>query len=178
MPSEASKPVSTLSLIARILLGLVFVIAATNKLVDPGSLAAAIDKFAIPGLTVEDAPWLVKASAYFVPWLELAAALALIAGLWTRAAATILTGMLVAFSVAIWSAAIDRGLSFDCGCFGDLKGFCTGDAGWCNVIQNGVLAGFGIIALAAGGGRASADALLCPDRGPDDDAGDGDIDFA
>ncbi|MEM8757054.1 MAG: MauE/DoxX family redox-associated membrane protein [Planctomycetota bacterium] len=177
MPNEASKLTSTLSLIARILLGQVFILAAVNKLIDPGALARAIDKFDFAFASLDSSEMLVKAAAYFIPWLELLTAFALIAGLWTRAAAAIFVVLLAGFSFAIYDAAIVRGLTLDCGCFGDLKGFCDLPADGCNLIQNGVLAGLGLVALVCGGGRASADALLVPDD--DLDAADeDDVDFA
>ena len=160
MPTETSRFWSAVSLIARVLLGQVFVIAALNKLVDPQQFAMSIDGFQMTGFRIGTNDGTVKALAYFLPWLELLTALALIAGFWTRASALLIVGMLTAFSYGLWSAAIDRGLTLDCGCFGDLKGFCRGEVGVCNLVQNGVLAVLGLVALAVGGGRASADALM------------------
>jgi uncharacterized membrane protein YphA (DoxX/SURF4 family) len=151
---------SAVSLLARIALGQVFVIAAINKGTDLEQFAQAIEKFQVPGFRIQSNGPVVSAAAFYLPWLEAVVAMCLIAGLWTRAAAATLVLLLAVFSAAIWSAAIDRGLSLECGCFGKLKGFCRGDAGWCNVIQNGVLAFLGLLALCIGGGRASADALL------------------
>jgi uncharacterized membrane protein YphA (DoxX/SURF4 family) len=158
--ASTSTSASWASLLCRVALGLVMILAATGKIADPQQFAMAIDKFDVPGFRIGENDLPVAASAFFVPWLELVAGLCLLAGLWTRAASALMVVMLAVFSAAIWSAALDRGLSLDCGCFGKLKGFCRGDAGWCNIIQNGVLASFGLVGLIVGGGRASADALL------------------
>lgn len=158
--ATASSGASWASLVCRVALGVVMILAATGKIADPQQFAMAIDKFDTPGFRIGTNDLPVAASAFFVPWLELVAGLCLLAGLWTRAASAVIVVLLGVFSVAIWSAAIDRGLSLDCGCFGKLKGFCRGNAGWCNVVQNGVLTVFSLVGLIVGGGRASADALL------------------
>ncbi|MGP1272405.1 MAG: DoxX family protein [Phycisphaerales bacterium] len=176
MPTQTARGWSAVSLVARVLLGQVFVLAALNKLVDPQAFAASIDGFQMTGLRIGTNDAAVRSMALFLPWMELIAALALICGFWTRAAALAIVAMLAAFSYGLWSAAIDRGLALDCGCFGDLKGFCRGEVGVCNLVQNGVLAGLGVIALVIGGGRASADALFVREPASDP-AADDEIDF-
>ena len=51
-----------------------------------------------------------------MPWIELLAGLALLAGLWTRGARTLIAAMLVAFIIAI-SINLLRNNAIDCGCF-------------------------------------------------------------
>ncbi len=172
--SNASKFESVLSLLARIALAQLFFIAALNKITDPQSFATAIDKFQIPGFIIDDSGEnaLIAVSVYLVPWLELVAGLFLLAGLWTRAAATLILVMLAAFCAAIYSVIVREIEITDCGCFGDLKGFCREAVGTCNLVQNGVLAALGLIALTVGGGRASADALFDPDEPDEPEEGD------
>lgn len=179
--SNASKIESVLSLLSRIALAQLFFIAALNKITDPQSFATAIDKFQVPLFMLDEngENALVAVSVFLVPWLELVAGLFLLAGLWTRAAATLILLMLGAFCAAIYSVMLREIEITDCGCFGDLKGFCREAVGSCNLIQNGVLASMGLIALIVGGGRASADALFDPDE-PADSTGDSgdDVEFA
>ena len=179
--SHASKLESVLSLLARIALAQLFFIAALNKITDPQSFATAIDKFQVPGFMLDDngENALVAVSVFLVPWLELVAGLFLLAGLWTRAAATLILVLLAAFCGAIYSVMVREIEITDCGCFGDLKGFCRDAVGSCNLIQNGVLGSLGLIALIIGGGRASADALFDPDAPPAGSADDAeDVEFA
>ncbi len=178
---NASKVESVLSLLARIALAQLFFIAALNKITDPQSFATAIDKFQVPGFMLDDngENALVAVSVFLVPWLELVAGLFLLAGLWTRAAATIILVLLGAFCAAIYSVMARQIEITDCGCFGDLKGFCRDAVGACNLIQNAVLGALGLIALIVGGGRASADALFDPDEPADGDADNADdVEFA
>lgn len=179
--SNASKLESALSLLARIALAQLFFIAALNKITDPQSFATAISKFQVPGFILQDDGQnaLIAVSVFLVPWLELVAGLFLLAGLWTRAAASLMLLLLAVFSGAIYSVIAREIEVTDCGCFGDLKGICRDAVGSCNLIQNGVLGLMGLIALIVGGGRASADALFDPDDPAEIGEDDGDdVEFA
>lgn len=156
-PRYTGRFASWLSLIGRLVAGQIFIFAGLNKVVDPQGVADAINGF---GLINNDT--LITVAAYVMPWTEIIAGVLLVAGLFSRAAATIIILLLAAFVGAILNA-IDQGKVLDCGCFGDLKLFCTGQLGNCNVVQNGILAAFALLPLVIGGGRASADALLQPD---------------
>ena len=161
-PQYSGKMASWLSLIGRLAAGQIFIFAGLNKVVDPQGVADAINGF---GLISND--MLITIAAYVLPWTEILAGVLLVMGLFSRAAATVVILLLAAFVGAILNA-IDQGKVLDCGCFGDLKLFCTGKLGNCNVIQNGVLAALALLPLVIGGGRASADALLQPDIPADD----------
>lgn len=94
----------------QIALGAIFVAAAIPKIVDPPSFAHMIYNYRIlPG-------GLVNISAIILPWIEIAAGLALILGVWTRAARNLIVAMLVAFIVAI-AFNLMRDNAIDCGCF-------------------------------------------------------------
>jgi uncharacterized membrane protein YphA (DoxX/SURF4 family) len=55
------------------------------------------------------------------PWIEVAAGLLLIFGIWSRASALVIGVMLVVFLIAIGQA-VARGLNISCGCFGTVEG--------------------------------------------------------
>ncbi|MGZ5466490.1 MAG: MauE/DoxX family redox-associated membrane protein [Thermoanaerobaculia bacterium] len=94
----------------QIALGVFFVAAALPKLVDPPSFAHMIYNYRlVPGA-------FVNLMALVMPWLELLAGLALILGIWTRASAGLVAGLLLVFIVAI-SLNLARGNAIDCGCF-------------------------------------------------------------
>jgi len=99
-----------LSVRVQIGLGIVFVIAAIPKIVDPPGFAHMIYNYRlVPG-------GLVNAAALVMPWVELFAGLALILGAWRREAATLVGIMLLVFIVAI-GVNLARGHAVDCGCF-------------------------------------------------------------
>ena len=94
----------------QIALGLVFVIAAFGKLLDPPAFAKAIWNYQLLP------PWSVHPLALVMPWLELLCGLALCLGLWVRAATSWLLALLVVFTVAL-SINLARHHPVDCGCF-------------------------------------------------------------
>jgi putative oxidoreductase len=99
------------TLVARILLGLVFIGAALPKLADPPSFAKAIWAYEL------FPTWSLNPLALILPWLELLCGLALCLGLWVRAAALWLGTLLVAFLLAL-AINLARHHPVDCGCFG------------------------------------------------------------
>lgn len=101
-----------LSLLVRLGLGLVFIWAALPKIVDPPGFAKAIWAYDLfPG-------WSLHGLALVLPWLELFCGLALCLGLWLRAAAVWVGGLLLSFSLAL-SINLARHHAVDCGCFGN-----------------------------------------------------------
>jgi len=56
-------------------------------------------------------------AALVLPWLEILAGAFLIAGVWKRGAALVVSGLLV-FFVVLTAVTMLRGLDVDCGCFG------------------------------------------------------------
>jgi len=99
-----------LSLLFRIILGLVFVYASLDKIEHPSQFMVAIENYRL-------APsWLSYYTALFLPWLELFCGLFLIAGVFVRTNAGLISVMLLVFVAALISALL-RGLDIDCGCF-------------------------------------------------------------
>jgi len=96
---------------ARIGLGLVFLAAALPKIGDPPGFAKATWAYQlIPAAALNP-------MALALPWLELACGLALVLGVWIRAAAAWVTMLLVIFLLAL-SINLARRHPIDCGCFG------------------------------------------------------------
>ena len=150
---------SVVALAARFALGGLFLFAAYAKLKNPLLFAQAIEKFHI--VTPGEHDHITKLLTFGVPWIEIAAAAALILGFWTRPAALVFVGALLAFTALIINV-VARGESFECSCIGRFKLFCPVKLSWCNVYQNGVLLVIALVAWAAGGGRWSADYLFRP----------------
>jgi uncharacterized membrane protein YphA (DoxX/SURF4 family) len=95
----------------RVVLGVVLVVAGALKVTNPAESALAVRAFQL--LPYDLAGYV----GYGLPMLEIIVGLLLVAGLFTRVAAAVAAGLMVAFLVGIISAWV-RGLSIDCGCFG------------------------------------------------------------
>lgn len=96
---------------ARLLLGLVFLFAAYEKILSPLDFAQAVYNYQIlPS-------WAVNAVALTLPWLEAVIGVCLMAGFWLPGASTLAAGLLGVFSAALVFNML-RGLDVDCGCFG------------------------------------------------------------
>lgn len=109
-PLREALASSWLTTRVQIALGALFVAAALPKIVDPPSFAQMIYGYRlVPGE-------LLNFSALFMPWLELIAGIALILGIWRRAATAIIGALLVVFIVAIGINLI-RDHAVNCGCF-------------------------------------------------------------
>lgn len=100
-----------MGLIARLVLGIVLLVAGALKVVD-------IPQFRISIMAYQLVGWEVAGIlAIVLPVLEIALGLLLIVGLFTRVAAILGAAMMAVFIVGIaWAWA--NGLSIDCGCFG------------------------------------------------------------
>ena len=127
------KPVRPLFLwLARIAVAAVFLGACLAKIRDPEAFALAVNRYRIlPGE-------FVNLVAIVLPWIELTAGLAVLAGP-TRlraAGATLIVGMLTVFTLAI-SLNLVRGIEASCGCFSTRADAAVSD-GW-NLVRNGAL---------------------------------------
>ncbi len=99
-----------LALLARLYLAYVFLLACYHKILDPGSFALDVATYQILPLS------LINLMAIILPWIELVAGVLLLVGFRTRAAALLISGMMLMFTVAILIA-LDKGLDMSCGCF-------------------------------------------------------------
>jgi uncharacterized membrane protein YphA (DoxX/SURF4 family) len=103
----SSRP---LQVLARLILGGIFIYASLDKIVHPLEFAKIIKNYQI----LPD--FLITLPALILPWLELLAGVFLIAGIWTRSAALLLSMLLLAFVLALGVNAV-RGINISCGCF-------------------------------------------------------------
>jgi uncharacterized membrane protein YphA (DoxX/SURF4 family) len=99
------------STLARLVLAGVFLVAGALKVVDARTAVQAVRAYQLLPASVE------TLVGWALPAVEIALALLLAAGLFTRVAAVCAAGLLVVFIAGVASAAA-RGLSIDCGCFG------------------------------------------------------------
>ena len=99
-----------IELAARLILGVTFIYASYHKILAPAEFAKLVYGY---DLFPHDTINLISIT---IPFIELISGIALITGIYTRAAALIITGMLIAFIISI-SINVIRGHEFNCGCF-------------------------------------------------------------
>jgi uncharacterized membrane protein YphA (DoxX/SURF4 family) len=97
-------------LVARIVLGGVFIYASLDKISHPELFAEAVYNYQ---LSPEVAVNLV---ALCLPWLELLSGGLLVLGVWVRGSSLILSGLMILFLGAL-GINLARGLDIHCGCF-------------------------------------------------------------
>jgi len=141
--AESARPRDWLSLLARLLLGGVFVALAVLKIVEPVGFLKAVRQF---GVVADTDPTLLNAVAAWLPWIELWCGLLLLLGVGVRGAALAALAMLLVFTPAIASRGLELqraggaafcDIAFDCGCG-------TGVVNVCSKLAQNV----GLIALA------------------------------
>ncbi|MDX1388909.1 MAG: MauE/DoxX family redox-associated membrane protein, partial [Acidobacteriota bacterium] len=120
--------------VSRILIGLVFLLAALPKIGDMASFAGQIHNFRMMPIALENL------LAMVLPWVELVAGLALVLGIRARAGALVTVVLSAIFLIAIGQA-VARGLDIECGCFG------TADASRVGVVKLLEDAGYLVLAL-------------------------------
>ena len=98
-------------LLARLVVGGVWIVAGLLKLPDPSESVRAVRAYQLLPEAI------VPAVGYGLPILEVVVGVCLVLGLLTRVSAVVSAVLFVAFIIGI-SAAWARGLSIDCGCFG------------------------------------------------------------
>jgi uncharacterized membrane protein YphA (DoxX/SURF4 family) len=124
---------------ARLLLGVVLVVAGAFKLPDPAAAMRAVRAYRL----LPEA--LVGPVAFGLPVLEIAIGLALLAGVFVRTAAIASAVLMTVFLAAVGSAWA-RGLQIDCGCFGGGGQVAAGQTGYPGEVARDV--GLLLVALA------------------------------
>lgn len=99
---------------AQIAAGLILLAAALPKIADLAAFAGSVHNFHLEPVVPIAATNLL---AITIPWVELIAGLAMVSGVRPRAGAVVYTVLMAAFTLGV-VAAMARGLSFECGCFG------------------------------------------------------------
>ena len=101
----------SISLIFRILIGWIFLLAGLAKISDPVRFLLTLREFQlVPGM-------IERFLAVYLPWLEFILGLFIILGILHRTSALFLGFLNGVFTLAILSVII-RGIEVDCGCFG------------------------------------------------------------
>ncbi len=140
------------TLVSRLVLGCVFLVAGATKIPDPGGLAASIRSYE---LSLPE--WFVSLSAHALPYLEVMLGLYLLAGLFTKVSAWATTLLTTLFLLALLQGVL-RGLEIDCGCFGSSAGETSNL--WLAVARDVGLLLLGLHLALAPVGSFSVDALL------------------
>ena len=96
--------------VARLALGLVFIVASGDKILHPKAFAEIIHNYQI---LPDD---LINIAAIVLPWLELVLGVLLVVGVWLPGAVILANVLLLAFLFSLIFNAI-RGLDVHCGCF-------------------------------------------------------------
>jgi putative oxidoreductase len=112
----------------RIALGGLFLYAGAVKIADPLGFAQNIADYRL----------VPRAIAFFaalvLPWVEVLAGAALVAGLFPRTSAGLIAFML-AFFIVLVAVTMVRGLDVECGCFGAL----SRKAGWPLILEDAAM---------------------------------------
>ena len=117
-----------LILFIRLILGLVFIYASYDKILDPEKFARNINYYHVVPFGLENS------IAIFLPWLELFIGFGLIIGVFINGSAILSGGLLCLFIIMIFQAIL-RGFNIECGC-----GLKEGDmVGWSKILENSVL---------------------------------------
>ena len=99
-----------LPLICRVILGIIFIYASYDKILDPAGFSKNIHNYHVTPIAIENL------AALIIPWLELIIGVFLIFGLFLEGTTSIIIALLV-FFIIILSQAVFRGIDVHCGCF-------------------------------------------------------------
>jgi uncharacterized membrane protein YphA (DoxX/SURF4 family) len=99
----------------RLLVGGAFIFAGALKIADPAKFALDVSNYRLVPHE------LINLVAILLPWIEVTAGSLVLAGIWLKAAALVITSLSVMFFTVIMSA-LARGLNIECGCFGTIGG--------------------------------------------------------
>jgi uncharacterized membrane protein YphA (DoxX/SURF4 family) len=117
-----------LSLILRLVMGIIFIYASMTKIPYPAEFAKNVEAYRLFPY------WSINVIAVFLPWLEMICGLFLIIGLLTRASAAVLTVLIAGFTIGLTINVI-RGSPISCGCFDSVGS----QIGWYDVVRDIVL---------------------------------------
>ena len=101
---------SKVVLLARIILGIIFIYASVDKIANPVDFSNVIDNYHISPVQLNNL------AALIIPWVELVVGLFLIFGIFLEGSSLISICLLM-FFIFIISQALVRGIDLHCGCF-------------------------------------------------------------
>ncbi len=136
-----------LVLLARLLIGGLFIYASFHKVIDPGDFAQSVRNYLILP------PQWTNIVAITLPWIELLVGVFLIIGFQTKPSALIVSGLMCVFIVAL-SNAYYTGLDINCGCFSS-SGSAEGKITILTVLRDSVLLPVALFVLFADRGEFS-----------------------
>lgn len=120
-----------LALMARLILGVVFIYASIDKIIHPEAFAKAVYNYQI----LPDV--LINVTAIVLPWLELFLGISLVLHVWLPGAAFMSSLLLLIFFGALVFD-LARGLDIHCGCFNTSQGASSSLCMCLYVIRDGV----------------------------------------
>ena len=123
-----------LNLVARIIVGTIFLIAAISKITDPAGFAKEISNYQI----LPD--FIINLLALILPWVEFFTSILIILGIRLISSSIILITLIIIFNIAILIA-MAKGLNINCGCHTKVMAELIG---WRKVIENTILLLFSI----------------------------------
>lgn len=154
-------PVALGLLVARLVVGGIFLVAAIPKVQSPGLFADAVRAYHLLP------PALVLPFALVLPWFELLVAAYLLTGFMARVGAAGATVLLAMFEWALLTSLAHGDTAHSCGCFGSgatnpLLAFLAGGntITWWDVVRDALLIALSLIVVVYGAGPLSIDALF------------------
>tara|TARA_Y100000590_G_C15468130_1_gene919105 strand:+ start:318 stop:803 length:486 start_codon:yes stop_codon:yes gene_type:complete len=97
-------------LVSRFILGLIFIYASIDKIINPIEFSKTIDNYHFSPY------YLNNIAALIIPWIELIIGLCLLFGVFLNGASFI-SILLLVFFIILLSQALYRGININCGCF-------------------------------------------------------------
>jgi uncharacterized membrane protein YphA (DoxX/SURF4 family) len=138
------RPWDYVLIVLRYTVAVVFIVFAIPKIAAPDLFAGNIHNYQmLPS-------WAVNTMALVLPWLELFVGLGLALGIWSRASAFVVAGLMIVFIVA-YASARARGLDIACGCFEVGQEAKAGSAVWVVLRDVGLLVAAGLLVRFDGG---------------------------
>ena len=141
---------------ARMVVGILFVVASADKIADPMAFAASIANYKLLPQTVN----LLVATV--LPWMELISGLFLVFGVLRNGAGLILSSLMAVFTALVISA-LARGLDISCGCF--TQDPSAARIGWWKVAENTGLFILSLIPTMSSNSALSIEHIIAQSKG-------------
>lgn len=100
---------SRLIYLMRLFLGIVFIYASIDKIIDPATFSDIIDNYRFSPV------YFSNLAALIIPWIELIVGLSLITGIYIEGSVILSMGLML-FFIIILTRAVALGIDTECGC--------------------------------------------------------------